>query len=110
MSHLSWFSEFIVAGDLTVATCFCRVATAQGHNDRRMTRKDTTVDSGSEREGRPDGVCCDDRVRLRTLIVDQIRKEAHMKAMVYHNYRSPDDVLELQDIDKPVVKGDEVLV
>ncbi|MCJ7781072.1 MAG: NAD(P)-dependent alcohol dehydrogenase [Acidimicrobiia bacterium] len=33
-----------------------------------------------------------------------------MKAIVYHEYGSPDDVLELQDIDKPVVGEDEVLV
>ena len=32
-----------------------------------------------------------------------------MKAIVYHEYGSP-DVLELQDIDRPVVKDDEVLV
>lgn len=32
-----------------------------------------------------------------------------MKAIVYHEYGSP-DVLELQDVDKPVVKDDEVLV
>ncbi len=31
-----------------------------------------------------------------------------MKAIVYHKYSSP-DVLEFQDIDKPVVKDDEVL-
>ena len=33
-----------------------------------------------------------------------------MKAIVHYNYGSPDDVLKLQDIDKPVVKDDEVLV
>ena len=32
-----------------------------------------------------------------------------MKAIVYHEYGSP-DVLELQDVDKPVVEDDEVLV
>src|SRR5947209_1584978 len=32
-----------------------------------------------------------------------------MKAIVYHEYGSP-DVLELRDIDKPLVKDDEVLV
>ncbi len=32
-----------------------------------------------------------------------------MKAMVYHHYGSP-DVLELQEIDKPVINDDEVLV
>ncbi len=33
-----------------------------------------------------------------------------MKAIVYHEYGSPDDVLELKDIDMPAVKDDEVLV
>ncbi len=32
-----------------------------------------------------------------------------MKAIVYHEYGSP-EVLELQDVDKPVAKDDEVLV
>ncbi len=35
--------------------------------------------------------------------------ENAMKAIVYHEYGSP-DVLEFQDVDKPVVKDDEVLV
>jgi NADPH:quinone reductase-like Zn-dependent oxidoreductase len=33
-----------------------------------------------------------------------------MKAIVYHRYASPDQVLELTDIDKPPVQDDEVLV
>ena len=33
-----------------------------------------------------------------------------MKAIVHYEYGLPDDVLELQDIDKPMVKDDEVLV
>ena len=33
-----------------------------------------------------------------------------MKAIIQHKYGSPGDVLELTDIDKPVVKDDEVLV
>ncbi len=33
-----------------------------------------------------------------------------MKAIVHDEYGPPDDVLELQDVDKPVVKDDEVLV
>jgi NADPH:quinone reductase-like Zn-dependent oxidoreductase len=33
-----------------------------------------------------------------------------MMAIVQNKYGSPDDVLELKDIDKPVVKDDEVLV
>lgn len=33
-----------------------------------------------------------------------------MKAIVYYEYGSPDDVLELEDIDEPVVNDDEVLV
>jgi NADPH:quinone reductase-like Zn-dependent oxidoreductase len=33
-----------------------------------------------------------------------------MKAIVYHQYGSPDDVLELADIDQPVVNDNEVLV
>ena len=36
-------------------------------------------------------------------------EETMMKAIVFHEYGSP-DVLELQDVDKPVVKDDEVLV
>jgi NADPH:quinone reductase-like Zn-dependent oxidoreductase len=33
-----------------------------------------------------------------------------MKAIVYHEYGAPDDVLDLQEVDKPVVKNGEVLV
>ena len=33
-----------------------------------------------------------------------------MKAIVYHEYGSPDDVLDPKDIDKTAVKDDEVLV
>ncbi len=33
-----------------------------------------------------------------------------MKAIVQYKYGSPDDVLELQDIDKPAVKDDDVLL
>ena len=33
-----------------------------------------------------------------------------MKAIVYHEYGSPDDVLELKENGKPVVNDDEVLV
>ena len=33
-----------------------------------------------------------------------------MKAVVYHEYGAPENVLELRDIDKPVVADDEVLV
>jgi NADPH:quinone reductase-like Zn-dependent oxidoreductase len=38
------------------------------------------------------------------------KQENSMKAMVQQKYGSPYDVLELKDIDKPVVNDDEVLV
>ena len=37
-------------------------------------------------------------------------EESAMKAIVQDRYGSPDDVLQLRDIDKPVVEDDEVLV
>lgn len=37
-------------------------------------------------------------------------KENSMKAIVQHKYGSPDDVLELREIDMPIVKDDHVLV
>ena len=33
-----------------------------------------------------------------------------MKAIVHYEYGLPDDVLELQDMDKPIIKDDEALV
>jgi NADPH:quinone reductase-like Zn-dependent oxidoreductase len=37
------------------------------------------------------------------------KKDAHMKAMVYHTYGSP-DVLQLEEVQKPVPQDDEVLI
>ena len=39
---------------------------------------------------------------------DKMIKESAMKAMVYHRYGSP-DVLELQEVEKPIVNDDQVL-
>ena len=42
-------------------------------------------------------------------IVDPIGEEAHMKAIVYHKYGSP-DVLKLEDVTKPTPRNHEALV
>jgi hypothetical protein len=46
----------------------------------------------------------------RTFTKSAMTQESPMKAIVNCGYGPLDDVRKLQDIDKPVVRGDEVLV
>ena len=38
-----------------------------------------------------------------------LKEDTHMRAIVYHTYGSP-DVLKLEEVQKPVLQDDEVLV
>jgi hypothetical protein len=55
-------------------------------------------------------IWANDNPYRRNLAIIQTRRKAQMKTIVYYNYGSPDNVLELSDIDKLVVKDKEVLV
>ena len=52
----------------------------------------------------------DDGLDAMTPLTTNNEMEHLMKAIVYRQYGSPDDVLELADIDKPVVNDNDVLV
>jgi len=53
--------------------------------------------------------CGDDRMYRCSVVVDRTRKAAHIKALVYHSYVSP-DALVLRNSDKPKNKDSEVLL
>jgi hypothetical protein len=55
-------------------------------------------------------IWANDNPYRRNLAIIQTRRKAQMKTIVYHNCGSPENVLELSDIDKLVVKDKEVLV